>query len=482
MTVTTTGDLPGEVYDVAIIGAGVVGTAIARELAAHRPRIALVEASGDVGDGTSKANTAILHTGFDATPGTLEARLVREGYRRLNTFAAEAGIPVEPLGALLVAWDSEQLAALPALAEKAARNDCHDTRILGADEVYAREPHLGPGALGALEVPGESIICPWTTTLAYATQAVRGGVDLHLNCTAGTITAAGATAENGHHEIATSRGPLRARFLVNAAGLHSDEIDRRLGHTEFSVTPRRGQLIVFDKFARGLVGSILLPVPTALGKGVLVAPTVYGNVMLGPTAEDLDDKHATGSSAAGLSLLRDKGVRIMPELLDEEVTAVYAGLRAATEHADFQIRAHPEQAYVAVGGIRSTGLTASMAIAAHVRDLLTDCGLDPGPARELEPPRMPNIGEAFPRPYQRADLIADDPAYGTVVCHCERVTRGEIRDALRATVPPGSLDGLRRRTRALGGRCQGFYCGAAVRAQFDEPRATPAAAPTEARR
>ncbi|MFI0819439.1 FAD-dependent oxidoreductase [Streptomyces sp. NPDC021098] len=479
MTVTTTGDLPGEVYDVAIIGAGVVGTAIARELAAYRLRIALVEASDDVGDGTSKANTAILHTGFDATPGTLEAGLVREGYRRLNAYAAETGIPVEPLGALLVAWDSEQLAALPALAEKAVRNDCHDTRILDADEVYAREPHLGPGALGALEVPGESIICPWTTTLAYATQAVDAGADLHLNCTAGAIATRGAP---GHHEIATTRGPLRARYLVNAAGLYSDEIDRRLGHTEFTVTPRRGQLIVFDKFARGLVGSILLPVPTAAGKGVLVAPTVYGNVMLGPTAEDLDDKHATGSSAAGLSVLRDKGARIMPELLEEEVTAVYAGLRAATEHADFQIRAHPEQAYVAVGGIRSTGLTASMAIAAHVRDLLTRCGLDPGPARELEPPRMPNIGEAFPRPYQRADLIAADPAYGTVVCHCERVTRGEIRDALRATVPPGSLDGLRRRTRATGGRCQGFYCGAAVRAQFDEAHATPATAPTKARR
>lgn len=482
MTVTTTGDLPGEVYDVAIIGAGVVGTAIARELAAHRLRIALVEASDDVGDGTSKANTAILHTGFDATPGTLEARLVREGYRRLNTYAAEAGIPVEPLGALLVAWDSEQLAALPALAEKAGRNGCHDTRILAADQVYAREPHLGPDALGALEVPGESIICPWTTTLAYATQAVRGGADLHLNCTAEAITGPVTSTTDGHHEIATNRGPLRTRYLVNAAGLHADEIDRRLGHSEFTVTPRRGQLIVFDKFARGLVGHILLPVPTARGKGVLVAPTVYGNVMLGPTAEDLDDKQATDSTAAGLSLLRDKGARIMPELLDEEVTAVYAGLRAATEHADFQIRAHPEQAYVAVGGIRSTGLTASMAIAAHVRDLLTDCGLDPGPARDLEPPRMPNLGEAFRRPYQRADLIAADPAYGTVVCHCERVTRGEIRDALRATVPPGSLDGLRRRTRALGGRCQGFSCGAAVRAQFDEARATPAAASTEARR
>ncbi|AQA15769.1 NAD(P)/FAD-dependent oxidoreductase [Streptomyces malaysiensis] len=462
MTVTTRGDLPDEVHDVAIVGAGVVGTAIARELARYRLRIALVEASDDVGNGTSKANTAILHTGFDATPGTLEARLVREGYQRLTAYAAETGIPLEPLGALLVAWDEEQLAALPALAEKAARNGYDETSILDADAVYAREPHLGPGALGALEVPGESIICPWTTTLAYATQAVRAGVDLHLNCPAGAITTGG-----DHHEIATPRGVLRTRHLVNAAGLYSDEINRRLGHEEFTVTPRRGQLIVFDKFARGLVDRILLPVPTALGKGVLVAPTVYGNVMLGPTAEDLDDKTATGSSADGLASLREKGARILPELLAEEVTAVYAGLRAATEHGDYQIHADPDRRYVAVGGIRSTGLTASMAIAAHVVELLTDCGLDPGPEREIEPVRMPTIGEAFPRPYQRADLIAADPAYGTVVCHCERVTRGEIRDALTATVPPASLDGIRRRTRALGGRCQGFFCGAEVRAQFE---------------
>ncbi|WP_435241336.1 NAD(P)/FAD-dependent oxidoreductase [Streptomyces cucumeris] len=461
MTVTTTGNLPDEVYDVAIVGAGVVGTAIARELAGHRLRIALIEASDDVGDGTSKANTAILHTGFDATPDTLEARLVRDGYHRLNVYAAETGIPVEPLGALLVAWDTEQLAVLPALADKAARNGYHETRILGTDAVYAREPRLGPGALGALDVPGESIICPWTTTLAYATQAVRSGVHLHLHCAVRDIV------PGDPHRVATTRGPLRTRHLVNAAGLHADTIDRLLGHTDFTVTPRRGQLIVFDKFARGLVNSILLPVPTALGKGVLVAPTVYGNVMLGPTAEDLDDKHATGSTAEGLALLREKGARIMPELLDEEITAVYAGLRAATEHGDYRIRAHPAQRYVSVGGIRSTGLTASLAIAAHVAGLLTGCGLDTGPARDLEPVRMPNLGEAFPRPYQRAELIAADPAYGTIVCHCERVTRGEIRDALTSTVPPGSLGGLQRRTRALGGRCQGFACGAEVRAQFD---------------
>lgn len=459
MTVTTAGPLPSTTYDVAIIGAGVVGSALARELARYpRLRVALVEAQDDVGQGTSKANTAILHTGFDAVPGSLEARLVREGYSRLAEFAAESGIPVERVGALLVAWDEEQLAALPRLAEKAERNDYKDSRLLDRAELHEREPHLGPGALGALEIPGESIIDPWTTTLAYATQAVRHGVDLHLNC----------RVEQG--ASTTNRGVLNARWVINAAGLDADTLDRQLGHDDFTVRPRRGQLIVFDKFARSLVRHILLPVPTALGKGVLVAPTVYGNVLLGPTAEDLDDRRATQSSAEGLSQLREKGRRILPELLDEEVTAVYAGLRAATEHDDYRIRVHPEQSYVTVGGIRSTGLTASLAIAGHVVGQLAENGLELGPPRDLDPVHMPNLGEAFPRPYQRPELIAADPEYGTLVCHCERVSRGEIRDALTSTVPPCTLDGLRRRTRARSGRCQGFYCGAAVRELFEEAR------------
>lgn len=474
MTVTTKGPLPSEPYDVTVVGAGVVGSAIARELAGHHHlRVALVEASGDVGDGTSKANTAILHTGFDAVPGSLESRLVREGQRLLAAYAAESGIPVEPVGALLVAWDDDQLNALPGLLKKAEVNDYQDARIIGPDEARAREPHLGEGALGALDVPGESIICPWTTTLAYATQAVREGVDLHLNCEVEKISSSKGRNGSGRscHELATPRGVVRTRYLINAAGLHADALDRKLlGRGEFTVTPRRGQLIVFDKLARDLVRHILLPVPTALGKGVLVAPTVYGNVLLGPTAEELDDKAATGTTEDGLARLRAKGGRILPSLLDEEVTAVYAGLRAATEHDDYQIHAAPDERYITVGGIRSTGLTASMAIAEYVVGLLADAAgadLDLTVGGNLDPVHMPNLGEAFPRPYQRADLIATDPAYGSIVCHCERVTRGEIRDALISTVPPGSLDGLRRRTRARGGRCQGFYCGAAVRELFD---------------
>ncbi|MCL3997140.1 FAD-dependent oxidoreductase [Streptomyces lavenduligriseus] len=462
MTVTATGPLPRTPYDVAIVGAGVVGCAIARELARHpRLRVALVEAQDDVGQGTSKANTAILHTGFDATPGTLEARLVREGHTLLGAYAARSGIPVERVGALLVAWDGEQLAALPRLARKAEDNGCHDTALLGPEELYTREPHLGPGALGALHVPGESVICPWTTTLAYATQAVRAGTDLHLN------TAVRDVARDGGHRLTTSRGTLYARHLVNAAGLHADSLDRALGHDDFTVTPRRGQLLVYDTFARPLVRHILLPVPTALGKGVLVAPTVHGNVLLGPTAEDLHDKHATESTAEGLAALREKGRRILPALVEEEVTAVYAGLRAATGHEDYRITAHPGQAYVTVGGIRSTGLTASMAIAAHVTGLLAGAGLDPGPVREPGPVTLPDLGETSTRPCRRADLVAADPEYGTLVCHCERVSRGEIRDALASTIPPRGLQGLRRRTRAGAGRCQGFYCGAAVRELFE---------------
>ena len=267
----------------------------------------------------------------------------------------------------MVAWSDEEVAALPGIRAKAELNGYRETHSVDRDELRAREPHLGPGALEALEIPGERIVCPWTTTLAYATEAVLQGVELRLDTRVDDIAEA-----DGLHILHTSRGTLVTRWLVNAAGLFADELDRKLGHDVFTVTPRRGELIVFDKLARGLVSHILLPVPTARGKGVLVAPTVYGNVLLGPTAEDLTDKGDTSSSYAGLLSLLDRGSRIVPALVHKEVTAIYAGLRAATESGDYRIRAEPTQRYVCVGGIRSTGLTASLAIAEHVLKLLTD--------------------------------------------------------------------------------------------------------------
>ena len=456
--------------DVLVVGAGVVGAAIARELGRYVVSVALVDASDDIGNATSKANTAILHTGFDAYPGSLESTLVTRGSTLLRDYAAAAGIAVEALGALLVAWDAEQLAALDGIEDKARRNGYARTRRVAVDELYAREPHLGAGALAAVEVPDESIIDPWSTPLAFATEAVRLGVTLHLRHRVTGVRAHGdrtVVSFDGGDEVA-------ARWVVNAAGLRSDVIDRSFGHERFTIVPRRGQLLVFDKQARPLVNHVLLPVPSALGKGVLISPTVFGNVMLGPTAENLDDRTDTSSTQDGYGFLLEKGRLLMPELVGEEVTAVYAGLRAATEHDDYQIHVDADQRYVCVGGIRSTGLTSALAIGEHVRGLLADGGLALREARGPQIPAMPNLGDAFPRPYQRDDLIAADADYGHVVCFCERVTAGEIRDAVASDVPARTWEGLRRRTRAMNGRCQGFFCGAGIEASVS------LAAPTEA--
>jgi glycerol-3-phosphate dehydrogenase len=458
---------PAGAFDVAVIGAGIVGAAIARELSGYtidgsQPNIVLLEAGDDVGVGTSKANTAILHTGFDATPGTLEARLVRRGYELLSAYAAVVGIPVERTGALLVAWTPAELEALPGLRDKAVQNGYDGCGLVGAGEVYRLVPALAAGALGGLTVPDESITCTWTTNLALATEARLRGVRLMFGR---RITDVRMDADAGVTALSSTGGEVRARWVINAAGLGADHVDRLFGHDRFTVTPRRGELLVYDKLARPLVDRIVLPVPTAVGKGVLISPTIYGNVMLGPTAHDLTDRTDTGTSEGGFDFLLSKGRALMPRLLAEEVTAAYAGLRAATEHGDYLIEVDAGQRYVLAGGIRSTGLSAGMAIAEHVRGLLGAAGLYLEPRMELPAvPTMPNLGEAFIRPYQDGDRIAADPAYGRIVCFCERVTAGEIRDTYRSPVPPAGLDGLRRRTRVTNGRCQGFYCGAEVAA------------------
>jgi glycerol-3-phosphate dehydrogenase len=448
--------------DVVIIGGGVVGAAIARELSRFELSCTLLEAGPDIGAGTSKANTALLHTGFDAKPGTLESRLVRRGHELLADYAESAGIPLERTGALLVAWSDEERRAFPGILERAHANGYTAIREIEVEELYRREPHLGRGAHGALEVPDEGIVCPFTTPLAFATEAVLAGVELRLGAPVTRIQ----SLEPGFRLHAGSTS-LTTRFLVNAAGLHGDEIDRMLGHDGFTITPRRGELIVFDKLSRSLVEHIVLAVPTGTTKGVLLAPTVFGNVLLGPTAQEVEDKDDTSSTREGLAYLRSEGERIMPELLGYEVTSVYVGLRAATEHSDYALTIHAPEGYACVGGIRSTGLTASMGIAEHVRSELGAAGLSLRPKEDPPSVRMPNIGEASPRPYAQQERIAGNPEYGRIVCFCERVTQGEILDATAGPIPAADLDGLRRRTRVLMGRCQGFYCGAQVAALLE---------------
>jgi glycerol-3-phosphate dehydrogenase len=371
--------------------------------------------------------------------------------------------PLERTGALLVAWDDEQLGRLDGIVANAAQVGYHAIERLTADRVYVAEPHLGEGVRGALRVPDEGLLDPWSITIGLATDAVVNGATL---LTSAPVTGVDQRGES--YVITAGRHRVDVDWVVNAAGLHSDDVDRLMGEDGFTVTPRRGQLIVFDKLARGLLQHIILPVPTATTKGVLVSPTVYGNILLGPTAEDLPDKAASQTTRSGLDGLLSMGRRILPALLDEEVTASYAGLRAATEHSDYCLALFAPKRYVRMGGIRSTGISSCLALAEAVTLELAEHTVPPAPLPAPVTVAMPNLAEARLRPYADAELIARDPAYGRVVCLCERVTGGEIRDALMSPVPARDLDGVRRRTRALAGRCQGFHCGAAVTAMLAE--------------
>ena len=339
---------------------------------------------------------------------------------------------------------------LPTLEEKAAANGYHHAEVVDPATVREMEPHLGDGITGGMLVPGEHLIDPWSTPIAFATEAVANGCCLFT----GFEIANAVVGPEMTRLLAADGREIGARFVVNAAGLHGDTVHRLFGFDGFTIRPRRGELIVFDKLARPLLGRTILPVPTSHTKGVLVAPTVFGNIMLGPTADDIDDRGATGSTRSGLDGLLRKGHRILPALMHEEVTAVYAGLRAATEHSDYQLSCEPSARYICLGGIRSTGLTSSMALAEDALAMLaTHMPATPKALDELATIRLTPLGEAGERPYQRG---------GTVVCHCERVTAEEIDAAIAAPVPARDVDGLRRRTRALAGRCQGFYCAAEV--------------------
>ena len=452
---------PAPTFDVAVVGAGAVGSATASALVRAGFHVLLLEAGSDVGAGTSKANTAIWHTGFDAKPGTLEARLVARGYELLAERAEAFNWPLEPVGAVLVAWDAEQLARLDAIRSSALAVGYSRISVLTVDEVYRAEPQLGPGVTGGLAVPDEGLLDPWTITLALASDAVGNGASLYTSARVHT-----ASRRDGYWHLHWPGGSARARWVVNAAGLHSDEVNRLFNYDGFTITARRGQLIVFDKLARSLVQHIVLPVPTATTKGVLVSPTVYGNVLLGPTAEDLADRTATQTTQDGLAGLLNHGARIMPALVDQEITATYAGLRAATEHADYCYEFHRDDKYVCAGGIRSTGISSCLAIAEEIVKHLAEVGEQPLPPSNPVTVPMPNLAEARLRPYQDAAAIQRDHTYGALICLCERVSHGEVRDALAATIPAVDLDGIRRRTRALTGRCQGFHCGASLEAML----------------
>ncbi|WP_335948297.1 NAD(P)/FAD-dependent oxidoreductase [Salipiger bermudensis] len=434
--------------DVAIIGAGVVGCAMARRFALEGARVCVLEAAPDILSGASKANSAILHTGFDAPPGSLELSCMQDAYDEYMEIREAMNLPVLETGAMVAAWTEDEEARLPDLLAQAQGNGVTDTRIISRDEALARETALAGHVRGALLVPREHVIDPWSAPLAYATQAKALGAEFRFNA---PLT--GARRDGDTWQLETGAGSLMAKTVVNCAGLYGDKVEEILtGTPSFEIRPRKGQFVVFDKAASQHLRTILLPVPNERTKGVVLTRTAFGNLLVGPTAEEQEARDRPDVTTPELEMLISKAVELVPALQDMPVTAVYAGLRPASERKEYRVHADADLGYYCAGGIRSTGLTAALGIARHVFALWSEShSLAWSKPNDTMPPSMPNLAEHLPRDYQI-------PGHDGIVCHCEMVTAREIRAAFDSQLPPGDFGGLRRRTRCAMGRCQGFNC------------------------
>ena len=437
------------VADVAIVGAGAVGCAMARRFALEGARVILLERGADLLSGASKGNSAILHTGFDAPPGSVELQCMQDGYTEYLEIRDSFNLPLLETGAMVVAWTEGERAALDGIEAQARTNGVSNVRRLSAGEIRSREPNLSTRALEAVLVPGEHVIDPWSPFLAYLLQAKNHDAEVFFN----TEVLSGSF-DGSSWALKTTSGEHRARTVINCAGLFGDRLDARLlGAASFQIQPRKGQFVVFDKAASKLFSSIILPVPSERTKGVVLTRTIFGNVLVGPTAEEQEDRERATVDTETLKSLAAKAAEIVPGLAGMDVTAVYAGLRPATEEKSYRIAVREDRNWITVGGIRSTGLTASLGIARHVYKLYAKLGNEHQAVASPIKPRVPNLAEHLARDWQA-------PGYGEIVCHCEMVTLREIERALTGALPAGDFGGLRRRTRCGMGRCQGFYCNA----------------------
>ncbi|HEF8773218.1 NAD(P)/FAD-dependent oxidoreductase [Providencia manganoxydans] len=442
-----------KIWDVIVIGGGVIGCAVTRKFTLMGAKTLLLERGGDILSGASKANSAILHTGFDAPPGSLELACMQEGYREFKQIQHKMNLPILETGALVVAWNDEQLSKLEGIVEQAHTNNVMDVALIDKEELYRREPKLAEGALAAVIVPGEAVIDPWSTPLAYLTQAVKHGAEYQFHCevTAGSLN-------GGLWKLTTSKGEFSARLVINCAGINGDIVESICHPSPFQIKPRKGQFLVYDKAAAADINAIILPVPTAITKGVLLCKTIFGNLLLGPTAEEQQDRWKAEVKQEVLEDLISQGANMLPSLHNYSVTATYAGLRPATQEKHYQIADYPDKQWICAGGIRSTGLTSALGVASHLASLYQQ-NFEPlfelSPPTELIWPQMPVLSDYHQRDYQCKNN-------GGIVCHCELVTQREIEATFDSDIPPECLGALRRRTRVMMGRCNGFYCSSQV--------------------
>ena len=438
-------------YDAVIVGGGAVGCAVARWLSRYRLRICLAERGEDVCVGTSKANSAICHAGFDAPIGSAKARFNVAGSRMMEALSLELDFPYRRCGALVLCFDEADIPRLEELKRRGERNGVEGLTVLDRASLRRQEPRVSPEAAAALYAPTSAIICPFGMTIALAENAAANGCEFRFDTEVRRIRRQG-----GHFLLETNRGTLESRVVIAAAGVYGDALHNQLCETKLTIVPRRGEYCLLDRRDGELVQHTIFQLPSAMGKGVLVSPTVHGNLLVGPTAVDQEEKDCTATTAAGLRRVAETAARSVPSLPMRDVITSFAGLRAHLTGGDddFIVGESADGFFEAVG-IESPGLSSAPAIGRYLAELAA-AKLDAAEKADFIPERRD-----IPRPREmdlaaRQALIEKDPAYATVVCRCEQITEGEIREAIRRGAR--SLDGVKRRGRAGMGRCQGGFC------------------------
>ncbi|MEW8974329.1 MAG: NAD(P)/FAD-dependent oxidoreductase [Tissierellaceae bacterium] len=441
-------------YDITIIGAGIVGACIARELSKYDLKVLVLEKENDVANGTTKANSAIVHSGYDAKPNTMKARLNVEGNKMLEDLCRELDVPFKRVGSLTIALDEADMSTLEEMYERGIQNKVPEMRIIGKEELLDMEPNINPEAVGALYAPTAGIMGPWELAIALVENAMENGVDLLLNSEVVNIEKI-----EGGYRVSTGDREIDTRYVVNCAGLYADRIHGMIGSPEFKITPRRGQYFLLDKNAGDTVGRVIFQCPTEISKGVVVLPTVHGNLLVGPDAENIDDKENKGTTDERLKYVRETASKSCDKIPFNAVITSFAGLRASPDTGDFIIKeAEEAKGFIDVAGIESPGLTASPAIGRYVVQLLKDIDGNFKSKENFNPCRREMINFMELSPEEKHEMIKKDPRYGRIICRCENITEGEIVDAIHRKAGGRTVDGIKRRVRAGMGRCQGGFC------------------------
>ena len=441
-------------YDVTIIGAGIIGSFIARELSRYDLKVLVLEKENDISNGATKANSAIAHAGYDAEPGSLKARFNVEGNAMFDEICKDLDVPFKRIGSLVVGFDDEDKRTIKEIYDKGIKNGVPHMKIIDREELKKIEPNISDEAIVALHAPTAGIMGPWELTIGLMENAIDNGVELSLNREVTHIE-----KEEEGYKVYTRKGQVRTKYIVNAAGLYADKIHNMVSREKFSIIPRRGQYFLFDKKAGDLVNSVVFQCPTMYGKGVLVLPTTHGNLLVGPDAEMVERRDNTETTEDSLNFIREASAKAIKNIPFRDVITTFSGIRATPDKKDFIIEEIIDaKGFIDVAGIESPGLSASPAIGKYVAELLKDIDGNFKEKEDFNPKRRPMVKFMELSNEEKKEIIENDPKYGRIICRCENITEGEIVDSIHRNAGGTTVDGIKRRVRPGSGRCQGGFC------------------------